>query len=1359
MLDSPAKNLTVPITPPGQILWRGSNWLLFKPESQPEGAERHPPVSYKHAYKKALSELTDDLLNNQRLSSQLRNTLDTLDESINPVSDSPGAGANQLLQRVSALVQQGNLQWLPCEPAATDDNQPPPVGSDSSGRRRTGHLEKKTPQKNYDSRHTANRQPGPEPSNGISRRVEPSTSTKTATQHPNQRKNPPPLSKRQDTGADSDKSLIERFTHADAVTGEPVSRWLACAGRVPVTEVFTGISSSKNKISAKSAHKTTHKPGKLGNGLISLKNSRRCTNHRGINLVNGEELLTQTDIDLPGPIPLLWQRTYRTSHRKDFGLGIGWTSQMLSRLELRENEIIFQDGDGRDIPFERLADGESCHNVIEQLNLYCDDKTVYRIVDTHNNILTFGGSGIRRRLYEIADRYGHAIKLFYSANDRLIQILDSAGRRLKMNHTISGQLQNIFLCDEQGGISGKPLVEYKYDNDGDLIQAIDANGNIQSFEYRYHNIIKHTSKDGFSFRFQWDEYTIKGKCTRNWGDNDIYDYHFKYDDVNKITRSKDALGNTSEYHYNELGLITTQIDAEGGVSQYTYSREGRLLSERNPIGNTTQFRYDTNGRLTRRVDATGAATEFEYDSADNLVRIVAPMEREWERQYDAQGHMTLSKDPGGHTTHYQYDANGWVCAITDCLDRTRRFQWNEKGECLWQSDAAGNKTHYAYDALGRITKITEGDNHTTHYSYDRMNSVTQIILPNGASVQMHYTPQGNLTQYIDAVGRSTRYKYDGLNQPVEKIDPGGQRLQFEYDKQRNLTAVVNENAERHELQYDKNQRLINETGFDGRLQQYGYNAAGQLVRYLDGAHRVTSFKRDPMGRLLQKRTSTGEITQYEYDAAGQLSKAYNSHCVLHFRYDGLGQLIGEMQNNQRIQHRYNAPGQRTHTILPNGRTIRYDYDERGLLTRVCYSGRVLCKMTHDRFGLETHRTTGEVSSKFEYDPLGRLLHQHASNPHMQLIDRSYRYDKAGNLRQIDDLTDGRMKFHYDALDRLEKIERSLIDEFQDDNDAQFTFDPAGNLLDSQYPEPDGFVQGNRLRVFHNYRFEYDDVGNLVRQFQGRLETRFYYNVANQLVRVNKNAQTIEYSYDPLGRRIKKHTPWGDTVYLWDGERLICEQQLVGNEEQRDEGSVILLYKPGRSIPLCQLRGDEVYYFHTDQQGTPRIITRADGEIVWQARYKAYGAVARLEVDDIDNAIGFHTHYYDSETGLLYGRQRYYHPVIGRFVQQNPRSLRSESNHYLYQPTPATSAIPSGITAHPGNPARRDSPERILENTLAPHDQTLQAADDHILERPLPLFKPHSAEPFPTGPFSTESSPAGPLPPGPRLRALRLIPKP
>jgi len=1299
MLDSPSKKQNKDSADQGQILWRGSNWLLLKP-----GADiRSIPRAQSLPDKTSLDELAAGLKIDSSLRDNLKNTLRALDKNLSSAETEPEAASSEsdileIILYIVDLVKNGQLLWLPLDAiesaqnhrrdelkvsdtkttAAQDSkNQPPPPKAkprkilkrkttiaDNSGPQTPSQLLKSVHENNSSEETPVATTQKETKSGSKPKRGQPTNSAPAA-----------PKTNPANPGA---KSLIDLFTYADATTGEPVSRWLGFTGVIP----GDGNTVVGDTVLAQEAYKIGKKPGKLGNGKVSPKNAELRTQNCPISVISGEKILEQIDFELPGPIPLRWQRIYRTSHSKDLGLGVGWSSLLLSRLDLRENEIIYCDAEGREIPFDRLPAGKSCHNSVEQLTLYCDDTTVYRIIDAGHTILTFGGSGKRRRLYEITDREGHAIKLFYSANDRLIQVLDSAGRRLKLDYNIADQLRRIYLCSDNGDIKGDPLVEYCYNNDRELIKVIDAMGNSDVFEYRYHLVTRHTTKDGFNIRFEWDEYTIKGKCTHTWGDGDTCSYRFKYDETNKITRSTDTRGNTCEYHYNDLGLITTKIDPEGGVSQYTYNEEGRILSKRNPIGATSSYGYDDNNRLIRYVNATGGTSQFVYDRPGNLIKFTDPLEQNWEKVYDNTGRIIVLKDPNGQLTQFNYidkavdkeieknTGNSLskhteatrICIVTNTLSHTQQYEWNDKGELLAHTSPIGKSSRYTYDELGRVTKIMEARDKFTHLSYDRRNNITQIIHPSGASVQMLYNANGSLTQYVDAVGRTTRYKYDGLNQLVERCDAQGRHIFYVYDKQSTLVAVINENGERYELQYDKNGRLVQETGFDGRIQKYNYDAAGHVVRHLDGANRVTSFKRDALGRLLQKRTSTGEITQFEYDALGQLVKAHNSHNALHFRYNCHGRVIDEAQNNYRIRHQYNISGQKTHVTLADNKTIRYDYDDNGLLTQVYYDDKILCTLEHDHHGRVIRRDMGSISSQFDYDAMGRLMRQSVVKNKECIWERQYRYDKTGNLRQIDDTTNGKVKFHFDAVDRLNKVEGAAVE--------AFIFDPAGNLLDSQYPEPLGFVPGNRLRVFQNFRFEYDDVGNMVRQFQGRLETRFYYNVTNQLVRAYKNGQTVEYTYDPLGRRCKKTDAASETVYLWDGDVLI--------QELRNALDITYIHEPDELHPICQIRNGDIYFYHTDHLGTPHLITDVKGKIVWQASYQCHGIVNRPNIEAIDNPIRFPGQYHDPETGLHYSRHRYFHPVTGRYIHQHPLGLKGGINPYEYAPNPLGWVNPLGL---------------------------------------------------------------------------------
>ncbi|WP_183132532.1 RHS repeat domain-containing protein, partial [Pseudomonas savastanoi] len=92
-------------------------------------------------------------------------------------------------------------------------------------------------------------------------------------------------------------------------------------------------------------------------------------------------------------------------------------------------------------------------------------------------------------------------------------------------------------------------------------------------------------------------------------------------------------------------------------------------------------------------------------------------------------------------------------------------------------------------------------------------------------------------------------------------------------------------------------------------------------------------------------------------------------------------------------------------------------------------------------------------------------------------------------------------------------------------------------------------------------------------------------------------------------------------------------------------------------------------FHTDQIGTPLEMTDAEGQIVWQAKYRAWGAVEKLVVNEVEQNLRFQGQYFDVETGLHYNTFRYYDPEIGRFITQDPIGLLGGFNLYQYAPNP------------------------------------------------------------------------------------------
>ncbi len=64
----------------------------------------------------------------------------------------------------------------------------------------------------------------------------------------------------------------------------------------------------------------------------------------------------------------------------------------------------------------------------------------------------------------------------------------------------------------------------------------------------------------------------------------------------------------------------------------------------------------------------------------------------------------------------------------------------------------------------------------------------------------------------------------------------------------------------------------------------------------------------------------------------------------------------------------------------------------------------------------------------------------------------------------------------------------------------------------------------------------------------------------------------------------------------------------------------------------------------------------DGNVVWAARYDALGSIVSLPANRVDNPIRMQGQYFDSETGLYYNRFRYFEPLLGAFISQDPLGI-------------------------------------------------------------------------------------------------------
>ncbi|QXH48951.1 RHS domain-containing protein [Pseudomonas xanthosomatis] len=190
-----------------------------------------------------------------------------------------------------------------------------------------------------------------------------------------------------------------------------------------------------------------------------------------------------------------------------------------------------------------------------------------------------------------------------------------------------------------------------------------------------------------------------------------------------------------------------------------------------------------------------------------------------------------------------------------------------------------------------------------------------------------------------------------------------------------------------------------------------------------------------------------------------------------------------------------------------------------------------------------------------------------------------------------------------------------------------------------------------------------------------------------------NGQEAKYRYDAFGRRIEKDVAGALTEFFWQGERFIGEWSPVRCRSY--------VYEPGSFRPLVMVDSDgpenaRPYYFQLDHLGTPQELTSAQGGICWSARYKAYGNVAKLDIEQIDNPLRFQGQHFDAETGLHYNRHRYYNPCTGRYLTADPIKLAGGLNSYRYVPNPTGWVDPLGLTSIGYNCPDADKVEAATE---------------------------------------------------------------
>ena len=117
------------------------------------------------------------------------------------------------------------------------------------------------------------------------------------------------------------------------------------------------------------------------------------------------------------------------------------------------------------------------------------------------------------------------------------------------------------------------------------------------------------------------------------------------------------------------------------------------------------------------------------------------------------------------------------------------------------------------------------------------------------------------------------------------------------------------------------------------------------------------------------------------------------------------------------------------------------------------------------------------------------------------------------------------------------------------------------------------------------------------------------------------------------------------------------------------------------MPLVRWDVGILNYLHQDHLGTSVAATLTNGNVVWRETYTPYGELLQ-GANYNRNRQGFTGHIRDTDTGLTYMQARYYDPVIGRFLSNDPVGFAEGGvdyfNRYSYTANdPVNATDPTG----------------------------------------------------------------------------------
>jgi len=455
--------------------------------------------------------------------------------------------------------------------------------------------------------------------------------------------------------------------------------------------------------------------------------------------------------------------------------------------------------------------------------------------------------------------------------------------------------------------------------------------------------------------------------------------------LDSFTRTLRHSRGVAQTTWDRATLTLSSESAENRRSKTMLDTEGRPARVESPGIEPVVFEYDTRNRPIRVTQ--GARSVSTAYGVDGFVESVTGADGTVRLSRDAMGRVTRGTRVDMTSVDFAYDLLGNITEVSPPDRPAYTMNSDYRGDMLDMTTPGGTLHSYVFDLDHRLTSATMGDGRGWTLAYDSSNRLDQInvgvdtydfnygedahlaeVLGGEANIAFVWDGPLPISQTTSgAVNGSVDWTWEDGTLSLGSMSINGEVINYTYDNDGLPLQIGAESLSYLANTYFLKQRTVGTAQVD-----YTYSEFGELseLRARTGADLLrVQYTRDDLGRITQAQEALqGTTTTYDYayDLLGQIVEVrVNGVVSATYSYDANSNRTGVVSAAETVTsaqitlnaddqltrygstlYQYNAAGQRTRksdgaaitqytygvmgelqqVVLPDGRTLTYQYD-------------------------------------------------------------------------------------------------------------------------------------------------------------------------------------------------------------------------------------------------------------------------------------------------------------------------------------------------------------------------------------------------------------------------------------------------